>query len=382
MLTFIRQKDCSINNLRAVRKRAATLLLLLFSAIITSAQAQTHPYSGVWYMKINTSDFYVVPAANPKITAANHFNEDAYFSINYSSQAGDPEMPFITTYETGGDLNSIWIFVPVTGEDNFYYIIHAKTGKYLKFQPYLTGDNERRKFVHLETIETPGNTEKFEITEYNTGIKIKPKNHAYYLNVAGGNQTRYNGGTNFPYHSGMIGGMSGTDDNSRFILTDASSASVLAPVISDVNETENTFTITSPAAAFSTIRYTTDGSTTPDATTGLTAISGSDIHITAPSWNVQAVGVIGDNITSVAVKTLNAAPCSTPIISFDYITSRASISSATIGTTFYYTTNGETPTTSSTLYEGPFSVTSPTTIKAIATHTTLLTSDVGTFTLT
>lgn len=382
MLTFIRQKDCSINNLRAVRKRASTLLLLLFSAIITSAQAQTHPYSGVWYMKINTSEFYVVPAADPKVTGANHVNEDAYFSNNYSSQAGDPEKPFITTYETGGDLNSIWIFVPVTGEDNLYYIIHAKTGKYLKFQIYLTGDNERRKFVHLETIDTPGETEMFEITEYSPGIKIKPKNHAYYLNVAGGNQARYNGGPNSPYHSGMIGGMSGTDGNSCFVLADASQASVLAPVISDVNETENTFTITSPAAAFSTIHYTTDGSTTPDATNGLTAISGSDIHITAPSWNVQAVGVIGDNITSVAVKTLNAAPCSTPVISYDYATSTASISSATIGTTFYYTTNGETPTTSSTLYEGPFSVTSPTTIKAIATHTTLLTSDVGTFTLT
>lgn len=386
MLTFIRQKDCSINNLRAVRKRAATLLLLLFSAIITSAQAQTHPYSGVWYMKSNNTDYYVVPAANPQVKTAGHVNEDAYFSNDYSSQAGDPEMPFITTYPTVDDLNSIWVLMPVSEEPNFYHIIHAKTGKYLKYQIYLTGDNERRKFVHLETIDTPDETEKFEITAFVNGnvqdVQIKPKNHAYYLNVAGGNQNRYNGGSSNPYHSGMIGGMNGTDGNSRFTLVDASSANVLKPVISDVNETENTFTITSPAAAFSTIRYTTDGSTTPDATNGLTAISGSDIHITAPSWNVQAVGVIGDNKTPVAVKTLNAAPCSSPIISFDYITSRASISSATIGTTIYYTTNGETPTTSSTLYEGPFSVTSPTTIKAIATHTTLLTSDVDSFVLT
>jgi chitobiase/beta-hexosaminidase-like protein len=43
-----------------------------------------------------------------------------------------------------------------------------------------------------------------------------------------------------------------------------------------------------------------------------------------------------------------------------------SISSASPGVTIYYTTNGSTPTTASTVYTGPITVVMTTTIKAIA----------------
>ena len=60
--------------------------------------------------------------------------------------------------------------------------------------------------------------------------------------------------------------------------------------------------------------------------------------------------------------------CATPAISFDNITSKVSITCGTEGSTIHYTTDNSEPTTTSTAYTGPFSVTSPTTVKAIATH--------------
>ena len=360
--------------------KAMLLLVMMMTLGVNGVWGQTHPKAGIWYMQSQgNTNYYMVPADNPKVTTTDHVNEDAYFSDNYSTQEGDSEKPFITTYPTNGDLNSIWIFVPVSGEDNYYYIVHAKTGKYVKYQQYLAGNNNRRKFVHLETMDTPGETEKFEITELNRGIKIKPKNNSMYLNIAGGNQNQYNGGTSSPYYSGIIGGMSGTDNNSQFNLTDASSA--LTPVISDLNEDDNTFTITSPAAAFSTIHYTTDGNTTPDANTGMAIPSGSSITITS-NCTVQAVGVFDSFVTPVVTKRLVPSGCVKPVITYDNTTSNVSIICATPSSTIYYTTDGGEPNTSSTEYSAPFSITSPTIVKAIATHTTLSNSAVAEFAIT
>lgn len=56
------------------------------------------------------------------------------------------------------------------------------------------------------------------------------------------------------------------------------------------------------------------------------------------------------------------------------------ISTTTDGATIYYTTDGTTPTTSSSVYSSPINVSSTTTIKALATKTDMTDSDVATAT--
>ena len=387
--------------------RSAIAMLLM----LTLGSGSVWGQEGVWYIandntssghpgKVyssasDTEKYYLVPAANPQQTSA----IDAYYSPNHSATNGDPEKPFLATALTNKDLNSIWI-VKESDESGYYFIIHALTGKYAIYEVPLPNDpnkntdtdetrNGKRKTMHLQTIDngdynpSANDNFKFVITTSGGGYNIRPKRRSgWFWNPAGQNNDVYYGqasGEKNPdlYRNGLVGVYNNTGTNSIWHFEDASSATTLTPVISDVNGADNTFTITSPAAAFSTIHYTTDGSTTPNATTGTTVISGSPITITG-NWSVQAVGVFNSFCTPVAgPKDLEPAGCVTPVITYDYTTSNVSISCATPSSTIYYTTDGSTPTTSSTAYSAPFPVYAPTTVKAIATHAALPSSAVA-----
>ena len=128
------------------------------------------------------------------------------------------------------------------------------------------------------------------------------------------------------------------------------------------------------------IRYTTDGT---DPTASSPILEGSRYPVTSSITLKAVVERYGLVLTEVATKVLEPAPCATPIITFDYTTSEVSITCATNETTIYYTTDGTVPTAaSSTPYNAPFLVSSPTTVKAIATHTIFPTSAVAELAIT
>jgi hypothetical protein len=172
---------------------------------------------------------------------------------------------------------------------------------------------------------------------------------------------------------------------SMTVLT-SSSTTTQAPVFSVPGGTYSSAQSVSISdqSSGATIYYTTDGSTP---TTGSSVYSGSITVNKSETLQAMATasGLSQSAVTS-ATYTLSAATASTPNFSLaggTYATAQSvAISDSTAGATIYYTTNGSTPTTSSTKYSGPIAISASETLNAIATASGYGTSAVATATYT
>jgi hypothetical protein len=140
----------------------------------------------------------------------------------------------------------------------------------------------------------------------------------------------------------------------------------------------------STATSGASIRYTTDG-TTPTETAG-TLYSGPVTVSSTTTINAIAYGSAMID-SAVASATYTISPVATPTFSpaaGKYTSAQTvTISTATSGASIRYTTDGSTPTeTTGTLYSGPVTVSSTTTIKAIAYGSAMIDSAVASATYT
>ncbi|MGD0860892.1 MAG: chitobiase/beta-hexosaminidase C-terminal domain-containing protein [Terracidiphilus sp.] len=118
------------------------------------------------------------------------------------------------------------------------------------------------------------------------------------------------------------------------------------------------------------IYYTTNGSTpTPSSTlySGPITVSSTETIEAISVWPNTAISAVASAAYTI---NANATPTATPTFSLvagTYTSAQSvTISDTTSGAAIYYTTNGTTPTPSSTLYSGAIAVSATETIKAIA----------------
>ncbi len=347
----------------SVRLRLTISMFLMLTLGSTSVWGQD--YSGTYYIgnynnngynvENPANNYYLVPAADPKQS----HQIDAYYSANYGSADGDSNQPFLTTYKTNKDENSVWI-IEASGESGFYYIKHQSTGRYVIYDPVFTGNDSRRKSMHL-TTDALDDKAKFAITVSKPGYAIRPKSVSSgnrFFNVAGGNIDFYysNGPTSgtATYYNGLVGLYSDAADKNGIWYLE-----IPKPVISQ-DPTTLKISMSCELTGVD-IRYTTNG-TEPTKTS--TLYEGEFLpEIGTSVFKAKAFNSSGD--VASAMTTFELTKNAAPTISLNWNDKQVTISSTVEGGTIFYTTNGNNPTVSSSVYSGPISFSKPTTFKAI-----------------
>jgi Chitobiase/beta-hexosaminidase C-terminal domain len=153
-----------------------------------------------------------------------------------------------------------------------------------------------------------------------------------------------------------------------YAITPPAATPAFSPAAGTYTSTQSvTISTTTPSA---TIYYTTDGSTPTTSShvySGPVTVSSTETIqaiAAANKYSVSAVGSAAYSINPPAV-TPSFSPAGGTYTSTQTVT----ISTTTPSATIYYTTNGATPTTGSSVYSGPIAVSSTETVKAMATAT-------------
>jgi hypothetical protein len=162
-----------------------------------------------------------------------------------------------------------------------------------------------------------------------------------------------------------------------------------AVIADDASEQVATPTFGTNGGSFSSATTTTITSTTPGSTCfwreagtedDWTSVGGPvDVDGVAQIEAYASAGGFTDSevATSGVFTFTGATPTFSPVAGTYGATQNVTISSATVGATIHYTTNGDTPTTGSSVYSSPVAITASGTLKALAVKTGYTDSAVG-----
>ena len=223
---------------------------------------------------------------------------------------------------------------------------------------------------------TYADTQTVSITDSTSGAKIYYTANGTTPTTA---STLYSG-TILVKNPQTINAIAVTSTGTSAVATATYTLTCIAPTVSPVAGTYaagQTVTITK-AYADDNVYYTTNGTTPTNSSTLYTA----PITISATTtlkFYAQKTGFTASPIVT-QTYTIQAATA-TPVLSLatgTYTTAQTlTITDATAGSTIYYTTNGTTPTTASTVYSGAITVSATETVEAVAISSTTALSSVA-----
>ncbi len=331
----------------------AILLLLTLSLGAGTAWGQSYTVeSGFYYLenKQNNDHYFLVPAGGT--------GSVKYFNNN-------KETPYLTSYKKSKETevdninNFIWYIEKVTDGDNTYYRFrHLLTGKYVVANGVVETANPARLRLHLETQKEPDENTLFVIEESTSSDKTLIGIHHksvyathtdgkeyWWWDVADGNKDNYSQGDS----KGLLAFWNIKTDNTgrtkwaKPTVIETEKKVCLPPVISYDSSTGKVTISSYEGFNDVTYYYTTDGT---DPTTSSTEYNGTPFDMPSGETVVKAIAKRGD-FKNATVTTYNVGQCATPVITMES-DGTYTVNCATADVTFYYTTDGTMPTTTST----------------------------------
>lgn len=335
-----------------------------------------HEYNSKWkFIPYNGAFTWPEPPFTPSTTVQRYrFKIKNIVNGSYfiSSDTSTPKNATITS--TASD-NMLWYFLEVGDSDpwiKYFYIVNTETEEYMYYKGTSTDGSNQSNAIVLKD-KTSENEDRFQFIIVQTARTINdvPIDGCYTIIPKLLKEQYWNSNCISPTSIadgnklGIRNGRGAADNNSHWTFEEV--YMVEAPTIT--NNYDGTISLSTTTAG-GTIYYTTNGDT-PDNT--------STVYSSAFSLNdatvIKAIAYLDSDFS--AVTTYNIPQYATPTINVNHMTFEVTVT-CTDATAIYYTTDGSIPTTSSTSYIEPFTVSPGTVVKAIATHTGYLNSDVAT----
>ena len=372
-------KHSQPGNKTGFRLLASLLLMLVLGS--TSVWGQKVA-DGVYYIKHDAGTsgiWYLWPSVTTNLSTGN-----AYLTTSNVTSLDEAVVQGVNNNQVGyGPFNktySHWIVKNVDGEESTIQLINPKLNKYVVIREKTYGDRDvwladkpDDATISYSYFVINLDTPPYRISPF-PGLNDVQTTDAYTFNSASGTDRAWltwsEGGKDYSRSGEGRAGLiqfynKDAPDKKGKPLWFFEPNLLDAPTISNVGANDVvTVTDANGLPEGYEIRYTTDGS---NPTASSPVMEGNSFTVTS-TFTLKAVVVrYGIVLTEVAEKAVAPAPCATPVITYDNSKSKVSIASTTPECTFYYTTDGTEPTTSSTKYSSPFSINSSTTVMAIAT---------------